>query len=379
MQVKVLLAMKNDSTRIGISTVDGAYILTSEDRVSWNKSRPIMKGESVNYMAASPTGRLFASTLSDGMFLSDDGKKWKRSSRGLTVNKVWSVEQDSHDEDTVYAGTQYGHMFRSHNSGDLWEEVTGLYEAPHRKEWGIDWGFGTTGLTVHTIKSDPYKKGRLYLIAAGNGAYRSDDSGNTWESLRKGIVESCTWDFKAEGEGKNRKTAAEIKKDHLNTVHVCAHKLALSPSGKDIVYQQNHCGVYTSRNAGNKWDDISPTKETRHGFGITVTRGSRDTIFTVPAYQTGCKLKHNSCIQGQLSVMRSTDEGKTWKQLTSGLPKNVHNCVLRDSVTSDDGKKPGVYFGTTTGEVYASIDNGNTWKSIAKGLGRIQGVSFLKN
>ena len=90
-----------------------------------------------------------------------------------------------------------------------------------------------------------------------------------------------------------------------------------------------------------------------------------------------CKMKHNSCIQGQLSVMRSSDEGKTWKQLTNGLPKNVHNCVLRDSVTSDDQKNPGIYFGTTTGEVYASIDNGNTWKEIAKGLGRIQGLSFL--
>jgi hypothetical protein len=51
--------------------------------------------------------------------------------------------------------------------------------------------------------------------------------------------------------------------------------------------------------------------------------------------------------------------------------------VLRDSVTSDDQKNHGIYFGTTTGEVYASIDNGNTWKEIAKGLGRIQGLSFL--
>jgi len=377
--VDVIFAMKDDSTRIGISTVDGAYILTSEDRVSWKMTQSILKGESVNFMAASPTGRLFASTLSDGMFLSDDGKNWKRSSRGLTVNKVWSVEQDAHDEETVYAGTQYGHMFRSHNSGNSWEEVTGLYEAPHRNEWGIDWGFGTTGLTVHTIKSDPNRKGRLYLIAAGNGAYRSDDSGNTWESLREGIVESCPISFKDEGSGKDRKTAADLRKEHLQSVHVCAHKLALSPSKKDVLYQQNHCGVYSTKNAGDKWDDISPTNETRHGFGITVTRGSNDTIFTVPAYQTGCNMQHNSCIQGQLSVMRSKDEGKTWEQLTSGLPNNVHNCVLRDSVTSDDLKNPGVYFGTTTGEVYTSTDDGNTWTAIAKNLGRIQGVSYLRN
>jgi len=369
--------MKDDIVRLGVGTIDGAYILSSDDRSTWNKTRPLMKGESVNYMISSPEGRLFASTLSDGIFISDDSRKWTRSSRGLTVNKVWSVEQDAHAPDTVYAGTQYGHLFRSDNSGKSWEEVTGLYEAPHRKDWGIDWGFGTTGLTVHTIKSDPRKKGRLYLIAAGNGAYRSDDSGETWESLRSGIMDDCSWDFKAEGNGKDRKSASQVKKEHLQTVHMCAHKITLSPSKKDTVYQQNHCGVYFTKSAGSEWKDVSPTPETRHGFGITATRGSRDTIFTVPAYQTGCKMKHNSCIHGQLSVMRSSDEGKTWKQLTNGLPKNVHNCVLRDSVTSDDRKYPGIYFGTTTGEVYASVDNGNTWKEIAKGLGRIQGLSFL--
>ena len=75
--------------------------------------------------------------------------------------------------------------------------------------------------------------------------------------------------------------------------------------------------------------------------------------------------------------MRSQDEGKSWKELTNGLPGKVHNCVLRDSLTSDDQEVPGVYFGTTTGEVYASTDNGNSWNEIASGLGRIQGVSFL--
>lgn len=369
--------MKNELVRLGVGTVDGAYILSSEDRSSWNKTRRLMKGESVNYMISSPAGRLFASTLSDGIFISDDSSKWTRSSRGLTVNKVWSVEQDAHADDTVYAGTQYGHLFRSDNSGKSWEEVTGLYNAPYRKDWGIDWGFGTTGLTVHTIKSDPQKKGRLYLIASGNGTYRSNDYGENWEPLRAGIRDGCTSDFKAEGKGKERKTAAEVKKEHLQSVHMCSHKIALSPTRRDSVYQQNHCGVYSSRNAGSKWEDISPSPATRHGFGITVTKGKKDTIFTVPAYQTGCELKHNSCIQGQLSVMRSQDEGKSWKELTNGLPGKVHNCVLRDSLTSDDQEVPGVYFGTTTGEVYASTDNGNSWNEIASGLGRIQGVSFL--
>ena len=61
--------MKDDIVRLGVGTIDGAYILSSEDRSTWNKTRPLMKGESVNYMISSPEGRLFASTLSDGIFI----------------------------------------------------------------------------------------------------------------------------------------------------------------------------------------------------------------------------------------------------------------------------------------------------------------------
>ena len=67
--------MKNDIVRLGVGTIDGAYILSSDVRSSWNKTRRLMKGESVNYMISSPEGRLFASTLSDGIFISDDSRK----------------------------------------------------------------------------------------------------------------------------------------------------------------------------------------------------------------------------------------------------------------------------------------------------------------
>ena len=169
---------------------------------------------------------------------SDEGKTWKPLTNGLPKNVHNCVLRDSVTSDD--------------------QRYPGIY-------------FGTTGLTVHTIKSDPKKKGRLYLIAAGNGAYRSDDSGDTWETLRSGIMDSCTWTFKAEGEGKDRKTASQVKKEHLQGVHLCVHKIALSPSKKDTVYQQNHCGVYSTKSAGSEWNDISPTPETRHGFGITAT------------------------------------------------------------------------------------------------------------
>jgi hypothetical protein len=41
----------------------------------------------------------------------------------------------------------------------------------------------------------------------------------------------------------------------------------------------------------------------------------------------------------------------------------------------DGMNKPGLYFGTSTGEVYGSLDLGDSWMQIGSGLGRVQGIS----
>ncbi len=369
--------MESGEIRLAVSTEKGAFILKSSNyRSNWSISKGLMTDQSVNNIISTDKGTLFAATLTDGIFRSyDKGKNWNQSSKGLIVRKVWSIEQDKHNQDNLLAGTQYGHMFSSADSGNTWEEVVGLYDAPNRNNWGIDWGFGTTGLTIHTIKSDPNKKNRFYIVASGNGTYRTDDYGKKWKALKEGLLDDCPLEFGSNTSKGKKISVEEKKREHLQGVHSCTHKLALSPSRRNTIFQQNHCGVFKSTNSGDRWSDISP-ENNRHGFGITVTPGDIENIFTIPANQRKCK-KHNSCIQGQLTVLRSADSGKTWDSLTNGLPSKIHNCVLRDCLTNDNLPEPGVYFGTTTGEVYASLDLGHTWKEIATNLPRIQGVSVI--
>lgn len=368
--------MKDKSVVVSISTENGAYFLKSDEgRKKWTKSKRMLSGESVNNVTIDGDGRLFASTLTEGVFSSGDkGEKWKPSSRGLHVRKVWTVEADYHRDGVLYAGTQYGHLFRSENSGKSWDEVVGLHGAPSREKWGIDWGFGTTGLTIHTIKSDPNRRGRLYIVASGNGTYRTDDDGETWKSLKSGIIEACP--IVRDESHPTIPTDGEADKieEHLNMVHSCSHKLALSNAKPGTVYQQNHCGVYVSTNSGDKWKDISNSRTDRHGFPIVTTNGKKESVFVIPAFQGECK-KHNSCIQGQIKVNRTEDGGKTWKTLSRGLPKGMHTVVLRDGMAQDGLREAGIYFGTSTGEVFGSRDNGESWNKLASGLGRIQGVS----
>lgn len=372
--------MTTDQTvRLAVSTRKGAYFLASDaGRKSWKSSGPFLETEDVNRIIRDGNGNFYAATLTEGVFKStDQGKTWRPSSRGLHVRKVWTVEADPFTPGLLYAGTQYGHLFKSEDYGGKWEEVAGLHSAPLRDKWGVDWGFNTTGMTVHTVRADPTKKDRLYIIASGTGAYRSDDAGVSWKLLKTGVNESCPIGRDETPYSKMESSPEQRLEEHLEQVHSCFHKIVLSEK-PGTVYLQDHCGVYYTDNFGEKWNDISPGKELRFGFPIDVVENSPGQVFVIPVPQNQemCR-DHNVCIRGQLAVYRTGDQGKEWDRLTDGLPGNVHTNVLRDSFSHDALSQSGLYFGTTTGELYSSINLGDSWSLIGKNLGRIQGVTAI--
>ena len=365
----------SSTTLVAVGTTDGGFLFSSgPGKDKWKRTPKFLKGESVNSFAYNPdSGTLFAASHTEGVFRSTDrGRTWKPSSRGLNVRKVWTLEIDPRDSDRMYAGTHYGHLFSSEDGGRNWSEVTGLHTAPGRNEWGVDWQLGTTGLCIHTIKIDPKKSDRIFLIASGNGAYRTDDGGKTWKRIRNGTQEACPVGTWPEPPDLSLEKSAKALKTHLNDVHGCSHKIALSSKQPGTVFQQNHCGVFVSSDSGESWSDISPSDDVRHGFPAVLTENGSARLFTVPAYQGICK-KHNSCIKGQLAVYRRV--GNKWERLTKGLPKGMHTCVLRDGMATDGQSNPGVYFGTTTGEVFGTVDSGDSWFQMMKGAGRVQGVN----
>ena len=372
--------MTDHSFRVALATTNGAYFLTpDEERKNWELSKPFLAKESVNKVVDDGRGNLFAASLSEGVFKSTDGgRSWNPSSKGLIVRKVWEIAPDPHHDGTLYAGTQYGHLFKSKDSGGSWEEVASLHNAPERLNWGIDWGYRTAGLTLHTIRLDPTNPDRIYLVAASNGTYRSDDGGETWISLKNGQNSSCTIDpAKMISSAPSDASPAEKTSKHLSELHGDTHKIVVSPKDGRL-YQQNHCGVYFSDNHGDLWKDVSIDNETRFGLPIDAVEASTTHVFVIPVPESSndCK-EHNACIQGQLSVYSTSDWGKSWNKHTAGLPRVMHSAVLRDGIAHDNEKEPGVYFGTTTGDMYYSGDLGNSWRNIATGLGRIQGVNVV--
>ncbi len=370
---------KKTRVAVGVGTGEGGYILVSDsERNKWKKVGPFLRKESVNCLRYDPKSKtLFAATHTNGVFVSKDfGKTWKPRNDGLHVKKTWTIEFDPHNKNTLYVGTHYGHLYKSVDLGKNWEEVSGLFGAPRRNEWGIDWGFGTVGLCVHTIKVDPTQKDRFYIVSSGMGPYRTDDAGKTWSLLDNGVKSTCSIRYSSLDSQGDTDPQRRLER-HLEEVHKCTHKIAISARHPGTIYQQNHCGVYKSTDFGETWSDLIPGETLRHGFPIALVEGANDTnggsVFIIPA-EAPCK-EHNSCVKGQLAVYRSTDGGNSWNEQTRGLPKKVHTCVLRDAMALDSLDNPGIYFGTTTGEVFFSTDLGDRWSKAFAGAGRIQGIS----
>ncbi len=361
-------------------TTEGLFVFESDaKRMKWKRRGPYLKGLSVNHFAWDPKAKtVYAATFSEGVFASKTlGRTWTPLNDGLPIRKVWAVAVNLKDSDDLWAGTHFSYLFHSTDRGRTWTLHTGYLSAPGKENRYGDWGFGTTGNALHGIHIDPKDPKRMLIVSSTNhGAVRTEDGGQMWEFARQGVFESCPMAGRSElnrpmSEDERMKAAEQ----HLEEVHACTHRIGISPVDSSVLYRQQHCGVYRSDDFGASWQDISAGLPDRHGFPLAVHPRDVNTVFVVPAYQgKGCK-KHNSCIMGPLEVYRTRTGGRRWERLADGLPKKVHCVVLRHGMDADSLRPAGVYFATTTGELYGSSTEGDSWTLMGKGLPRVQGVT----
>jgi photosystem II stability/assembly factor-like uncharacterized protein len=152
----------------------------------------------------------------------------------------------------------------------------------------------------------------------------------------------------------------------------CVHKIVVAADGGERLYQQNHCGVYRSMDGGQQWDEITAGLPSDFGFPMAAHPRDPLTVWTIPLNGAD---RGRTMPDGKAAVWRTNDGGDTWSRSADGLPQeHAHLTVLREAMTADRGDPVGVYFGTSTGQLYGSLDEGRTWSLVVDNLPGIWSV-----
>jgi hypothetical protein len=305
----------------------------------------------------------------------DSGRTWKEArkppafpraaegQKGLVVDHIFWLSPGHPSEKGVwYAGSSPPGLFRSDDGGDTWAGIAGFNEHPMRPSWVGEGQQGPPdGATLHSILIDPRDPNHIYLGISAGGFFESLDRGSGWKPLNKG----CRADF--------------IPVPNPEYGHD-PHCVRLHPLMPDRLYQQNHCGIYRMERPEGCWvriGDNMPRRVGDIGFPIVLHPRDPETVWVFP--MDGTTVWPRVSPDGKPAAYVTRNAGKTWKRQDKGLPKGqAWFTVKRQAMATDAHEPVGIYFGTTSGEIWGSRDEGEKWMPLVSHLPEIYSVEVAE-
>lgn len=267
------------------------------------------------------------------------------------VTYIWAFAHGGADRPGVlYLGTDPGALFRSDDNGDSWHLVKSLWEHPTRKtQW---FGGGRDNPGIHSIIVDPRDSNHIYVGISCAGVFETKDDGKTWNPANKGMV-------------------ADFLPDPDSEVGQDPHLVVACPSHPDVLWNQNHCGIFVSEDGSKNWKAVHQKDgPANFGFAVAVHETNPKMAWVVPGISDEIRV----AVDNALCVCRTDDGGKTWTDYRKGLPqKNCYDIVYRHALDIDGES---LVFGSTTGNVYTSNDLGESWELISSDLPMVYSVEL---
>ena len=369
---------KDAKVRILVGTRKGTYVVEGDRRRrKWTVGKAAHVGCEVFHVVADPRhpGDLYAAVNNafwgPELYRSrNGGKTWKEIAtpmspkrKGRTpafddkgnqneverpIANLWHLEPGHASQpDTLYIGADPHLLFRSTDLGASWEPMEGLNRYPGRGKWSP----GAGGACLHTILIDPRDPERMYVGLSAVGTFRSDDGGETFRPRNRGVE-------------------APFLPNKFPEMGQCVHHVAVDAADPDTFYRQDHGGMYVSHDRMDHWVRIGKSLGDDFGFCVASPRAAPGKAYFVRldgmARVTG---------EGHFQVHEWNDKTRKWRKLLSPTAFPGHYGVQREGIATDDLDPPGIYVGTTTGDLFVSPDAGKSWLRVPYGFPGIHSVS----
>jgi hypothetical protein len=267
------------------------------------------------------------------------------------LSYIWLLAPGGSDQpDRLYAGTEPGGLFQSDDGGDSFYLVETLWNHPSRQEHWFGGGRDQPGIC--SIVVDPRDGRRVLVGISVGGVFETTDGGESWTPRNRGLVACYLPD-----------PQPEVGHD--------PHLMLACAAEPDVIWQQNHCGVFRSTDGARSWQNVSqPKGPVNYGFALAVDNRSPLTAWVVPAHSD----EQRMAIDGALCVCRTEDGGQSWTELRQGLPqRDCFDLVYRHGL---DVSQERLAFGTTTGNLFVSDDRGDSWVCVDQHLPPIYSARF---
>jgi len=248
------------------------------------------------------------------------------------------------DDNHIYVGTAVGGIFESTDRGVTWNPI-----------------FDETGkLSIGNIAISQSNPNRIYVGTGeanggssdaanfGDGVYRSDDAGATWQHI--GLNES------------NHIGRVIVDPNNPDRVFVAATGVQY---GKSI-----ERGVYRTTNGGTNWDKVLYVSDSTSIIDVAMNPANTNILFA--AAWERIRYPYVRDYGGKSSgVYRSLDGGDTWSKLANGLPTS-NDDTGRIGIAISPSNPSIIYASYTTDLIqnvfnglYKSTDNGDNWSLVA--------------
>jgi photosystem II stability/assembly factor-like uncharacterized protein len=354
-------------TVLVVGTRKGCFLLESDEaRRDWELRGPFCEAWPIYHAVLDrESGAIYAAAASEWhgatIWRSPDlGETWTQSSEGISYEgdgdrKVSKVSSLAVMPGRVLVGVEAPGIFESRDEGATWSLLSTLEGQPGSEGWDDPQNQPPGHLGVSALMPDTDDPSRFWAIVQGVGIFETADDGQSWTPRNRGL-------------------RADWPREH-EEVGFCVHKLTRSPADGSRMFQQNHVGMHRSDDTAGTWTEITEGLPTEFGFAAAAHPHDRDTFYVIPLDPGHGR----SMPEGRAAVWQTRDAGSTWRRLERGLPQqDAYVGVLREGMAIDSYDLPGLYFGTSTGQVFASTDEGESWNEIASYLPGISSVEVAQ-
>jgi len=318
-------------------TKKGLFLFTSGDRKRWQPHGPFLKGKEVNTPFYDPRVKKIFATANDAWFGSETvssanlGKTWKSAEEKSRVRKKFRLEAGPHlahravprkrAKKSSTPASRPRRFFAATIPARPGAKSRASRDIP-RARAGIR---ARAGFACNSIAVDPANAQRMFVGISAVGVFRTDDGGETWHTA-------------------NRGTRADFQPVKHPEFGQCVHKLLMPPGDSSLLFQQNHCGVYSQRGRRRKLGrDHKKVCRRTSVFRWRSTRASQKQFMSSAQ---GAEFRCPP--ENKLRVFRSRNGGKTWKALNertaAGRGRSWGFCAK--AWRADRRDPAGIYFGT---------------------------------